>query len=416
LDSRHTPLLALLLLILSIAALGGLIWTSFHFAEQVQGGGQFWIQWIAVRSKIVEGISPYSAAINQQIQEKVGVLFSWAPGPAPSYTSPLLSIFFVLPFAFISNANWAHTAWMVAQFLVLLFTFLAMIRVMNSKPPWYLYMLMIIISILSLRTMGSWFEGSMMIWVFGLVIAVLLAIQVNRYELAGFLLALTLIQPQSVILFVILVLIWAGSLRKQSLLIWFFSTLVTFLVVGIFIVPDWPLQYLRIIWNYDRYFAPGTPGAAFHYWFPGLGSQMGWVLTALMILILLVEWWLVLRREFRWFLWTAALTFVLSQWIGIPSNPDQTIILNFPLFLMIMMIDERWKRSGKWVALVVATSGLVWEWGIFYSSISAPSPHVLYSLMFPIPFLYLIGLYWVKWSAIRPPRLLIEDLRASETN
>jgi hypothetical protein len=38
------------------------------------------------------------------------------------------------------------------------------------------------------------------------------------------------------------------------------------------------------------------------------------------------------------------------------------------------------------------------------------------NLIFPLPLVLLIGLYWVRWWAVKPRRLLIEELRLSETN
>ena len=54
---------------------------------------------------------------------------------------------------------------------------------------------------------------------------------------------------------------------------------------------------------------------------PGLGKQLGWLISGVSALILLVEWWLALKKDFRWFLWTVSLTIVISQWIGIPTIP-----------------------------------------------------------------------------------------------
>jgi len=52
-------------------------------------------------------------------------------------------------------------------------------------------------------------------------------------------------------------------------------------------------------------------------------------------------------------------------------------------------------------------------WALFIRTVAdvgQPLQHPI--LFFPLPLFLLIGLYWVRWWAIRPSRLLVEALRA----
>jgi len=394
--------------------LGGLIWTSFHIADSEIGGGWFWIEWIAMRSKIIDGLSPYSTTTSERIQSQIDQLFTWIPGEDVQYTSPIFTGVVALPFAFIPDPLWARTAWLAVQFIVILLTFLGAARLVGWKPAWYIFTLVALPVLLGLWTVSSWLEGSLVIWVNGLVVGVLLAIQSKRYDLAGILLALTMIQPMAVILLVVFILIWAGSRRMSHLIIWFFAALAVLIAVGLFLSVDWLLEYIRILWNYREVYLPGTPGSAFQTWWPGFGHQLGWVFTGLMAVILGLEWWLALRRDFRWFLWTACLTVVISQWIGIPSRPDHYLLLILPILLIFARLDERFPVGGRWAALVGLLAVTIWEWWLFNSILIKAGSTSFWGLIFPLPFLLLIGLVWVRWWAIRPERMLIEDLRFSE--
>ncbi len=148
---------------------------------------------------------------------------------------------------------------------------------------------------------------------------------------------------------------------------------------------------------------------------PGLGKQISWVLSGILAIILLIEWWLARRKDFRWFLWTASLTLVISQWIGIPTIPGNFIGLLLPLVLISAMLSERWPRGGPWVMVVVCIMLFVWEWALFLTDLSNLEPQMQFNLLFPLPLVLLIGLYWVRWWAIKPRRLLIEEFRLSET-
>jgi hypothetical protein len=411
---QRSPFALFGLVILSIATLGGTIWASHQIASQEAGGGRFWIEWIAVRARVVDGISPYSTAVDNRIQAQVSDLFTWAPGPAPSYTSPFISAIITLPYTLIADANQAHTIWLVTQFVCILLTVLAGMHLTGWKPAWWFFLILMPLILLSVRTTVSWYEGSMVVWVSVLVAATMLAIRGKRFELAGVLLAFTMIQPQVVILWIVFVLIWAGSQHKWSLIFWFFSVFLILSVLAVFMVPDWPIQYLRILWNQSKFFTPGTPGYAFQQWWPGLGKQMGWVLSAFLGLILLIEWWLARRSNFRWFLWTACLTLAVSPWIGIPSSPDAHLLLNLPLIIVIAMIEERWRRNGKWVILTWVGLVFGWEWFLIFTNLGDMEPVMRLGLIFPVPMLLLVGVFWVRWWTIRPKRLLIDELRDSE--
>lgn len=180
-------------------------------------------------------------------------------------------------------------------------------------------------------------------------------------------------------------------------------------------VPDWPLQNLREILAYSSYNPPGTPGAAFETWLPAAGRRLGWALSALMGLILVTEWVFVRRREFRWFLWTGCLTLVISQWIGIQTDPGNFILLFFPLVLVFSMWVERWGRAGSVLTAITLFLLFIVPWVIFLQTVTYGDQPLQHPIMFfPLPLFLLITLYWVRWWAIKPRRLMVEELRAYE--
>jgi hypothetical protein len=412
-QSRYAA--SILVIVLFIGILIGLVWGNYHFAKKNISGEGFLVQWISIHALVAGGESPFGEAVTAQIQENVPAETSFAPGNPPRYTSPLFSGAVVLPFALIGDRAFAHALWLTLQLAAVLVIVIVGLRLTSWKPAWYTFLIISVVTIFSYHVLIPWLDGGMSIWAALFLAVGFLAIQQNRNEVAGVLLALSAFQPLMIILPVIFTLIWAISQKRRVLVLWFFITLVFISIVGSFLVPDWILQYVRILIKYAQNFPPGTPAYLFKNNWPGLGNQLGWLVSGVLVIILIFEWWLALKKEFRWFLWTVCLTMVISQWIGIPTIPANFIELIIPLILISAMLTERWPHGGDWVAVLLCTVLFIWEWTLFWLVITGRRPDLQVNLIIPLPFVLFIGLYWVRWWAIKPRKLLMEELKLSET-
>ena len=412
---QRSSLAFIVLVVFSLLILVGLGWANYHIASDGFSGNGFFIQWIGIRAMLTGGTDPYEDQVTQRIQRVVDTADGFAEGPLARFTSPIYSGIIVLPFALIEDDVLAHTLWLTAQLVFVFITILMAVRLTGWKIAWYAFFFITLFTVFSYHVLLPWMDGGLPIWVTGFLVLFFLSIRAGREELAGVLLALTAIQPQMVILLLVFILFWVISQRKRLMILWFLGTLVSLSIIGVLLAPGWILQYLRILFNYSANFPPGTPGVIFQTLWPGLGKQISWVFSGILAIILLIEWWLARRKDFRWFLWTACLTLVISQWIGIPTIPGNFIGLVLPLVLISAMLSERWPRGGPWVMVVVCILLFVWEWALFITDLSNPEPQMQLNLLFPLPLVLLIGLYWVRWWAIKPRRLLMEELRLSET-
>jgi hypothetical protein len=86
-----------------------------------------------------------------------------------------------------------------------------------------------------------------------------------------------------------------------------------------------------------------------------------------------------------------------------------------PLILVSSMLAERWPRGGQWAAALITAILFIWEWALYYYDLTSKTPTMQLNLIIPLPLILIIGLYWIRWWAIKPKRLLIEELRLSET-
>lgn len=406
-------ILVFFLLILLIFGLG---WASYNFSTNNIAGEGFIIQWIGIRSLATTGTSPYSASVSADIQKVVLKENSFAPGNPVRYTAPLFSGLVVFPFGLIADRNIAHALWLSVQLGAIFAILLLSEKIAVWKPTWYIFLLFSLFSIFSYHVIIPWLDGGLPIWAALFLVLAFLAINDNRNELAGISLALSAIQPQMVLLVLVFTIIWAISQRRKLLILWFTITLVFLSAVGLFLVPDWIAQYIRLLYNFGQNFPPGTPGVLFKETLPGVGKQLGWLISGVCGLILLAEWLLARNKNFRWFIWTACLTLVISQWIGIPTIPGNFIGLILPLVLISAMFMERSPKAGQWVAVLFAVIAFIWEWAVYYLDLTSHQPAMQLNLLIPLPLILLIGLYWVRWWVIKPRRMLIEELKLNESD
>ena len=401
--------------ILIIGVLVLVTWANYDFAQQNTGGNDFLVHWVGTRAIFVDGLSPYSDAVAERIQT-LAYGRPALPGEHELRVAyPMYSALVFLPFALISDYELARALWMTTLEAALIGLAFLSLKLTRWKMSIWLLPFFLIFSIFWYHSMRPLINGNAVILVALALVAAFAALKTGKDELAGVLLAFSTIKPHLVILPIIFFLIWTISFGRWRTLGWMLISLVLLSISAALFVPDWPLQNLREILAYSSYNPPGTPGAAFETWLPAAGRRLGWALSALMGLILVTEWVFVRRRELRWFLWTGCLTLVISQWIGIQTDPGNFILLFFPLVLVISMWVERWGRAGSVLTAITLFLLFIVPWVIFLQTVTYGNQPLQHPIMFfPLPLFLLITLYWVRWWAIKPRHLLVEELRAYE--
>jgi hypothetical protein len=271
--------------------------------------------------------------------------------------------------------------------------------------------LLLIFTIFWLPGLRPLLSGNLSILSALLVVAALLVIRAGQDPLAGFLLVLAALRGEALILLLVFVLVWSASVQRWTLFWGIVGSFVLLTAAASLLLPDWTTQYVRRLVDLSALPLLVTPGRLVSYWLPGIGKQLGWLFTLLALGLLLFEWRAALGKDFRWFLWTAYLTLAATVLAGVPSSQENYILL-LPAFLLILATwDQRWGRLGAGLiafSLLALSFGL---WGLALSGARRAIPPDLDPLLFFIPPLFiLLCLYWVRWWAIRPPRLLVEEL------
>jgi hypothetical protein len=247
-----------------------------------------------------------------------------------------------------------------------------------------------------------------------LVAAFFLAARSGHDELAGLALALSTIIPSAVLLLIGYVVVWSFSQRRWVLLVWLFGSLALLTAGGMLFISDWPLQWLRTLLVAPDPLVGYSTWGVFSEWWPGVGLRLGWVLTGVLGLVLLLEWWLSARKQdYSAFFWAACLTLAASPLTGLPTSPVNYILLLIPLVFIWAVWIERMGRAGLIVTLLtmVLLIALPWAW---FGNNDTTGSMPLAQLLLPLPFFISLGLYWIRWWALRPQRLYLNEMRARE--
>lgn len=399
------------IVIAGIVLLGGLTFGNYRFAKTNPGGNDFLTRWLATRLLITQGSDPYSEDVALKIQN-----FAYGAPAKPGedemrFAYPLYSILIFLPFAFFKSYTAARALWMTVLEVAIILIPILSVRLVRWRVSRVMLVVLLLFSVLWYHGLRALINGNVVVLLTLLLVGGFLALREGADELAGVLFAFSTAKPQVVVLVLAFVVIWAINQRRMKLVGWLFGTVLLLSASAALLVPNWIVENLREILRYPTYTQPGSPQAAFIARWPDFGARVGWALTAVMALIILVEWWNNRNAEFPGFLWAACLTMVAGQWTGIQTDPGNYIVLLPAMILAFSLLDDRWKAGGKWFVLLSLLGLLVGLWALFLNTVQRGAQPIQSPVMFfPLPAFLLIALYWVRWWAVEPPTVWYDML------
>ncbi|MFZ6021076.1 MAG: glycosyltransferase family 87 protein [Chloroflexota bacterium] len=410
--SRNSSFLIIVLLVLGIGLFGLLVWGNYRYTTQNPGGNDFLVHWMGTKSFFEDGLSPYSDEVALRIQTMV---YGRAARPGEHelrVAYPLYSIFIFLPFAMISDYNLARAVWMaVLESALILMAFLSL-RLVRWRPKPLILTIFLLFSVFWYHALRPVILGNAVILIALAIVAILLAVRAGNDELAGILMGLITIKPQVVLLVIVFLCIWAASHRRWKIIVWFSISMGFLIGLAVILIPDWILQNLREILRYPSYNPPGTLTAAMEAIIPQGGERLGRVISGVAVLILILEWFINRKSEFRAFVWTVCLTLTLSFWVGLQTDPGNFIVAYPALVLTFAVWVERWQNRGVVISVIAMFLLFIGIWEIFLSTVETNYQPIQSPVMFlPLPIFLLICLYWNRWWAVRPPCLWFDLLQ-----
>ncbi|GAB4472118.1 MAG: hypothetical protein Kow0088_06470 [Anaerolineales bacterium] len=407
---RRSLNLELLLVLGVLAALVGLYRVNYLYSQQQPGGNDFLARWMGARYWLIEGISPYDERVSLATQ----IVIYGRPADKTKgediahFVYPLPVMIFIAPFAFfeytIARALWMTLLELCMVALIVLGFRLAEWHVRPGKLA--VFLLLFLLGYYSIRAiiLGQYAVINAL-----LILLSLLALRRKNDFMAGLLLALSLCKPQMVFLYVPFVFIWAFSQRRWDIFGGFFGGGGVILAISLMFIPDWPLQMIRQILDYPTYTGDSSPLSILASLTPGVRRQVELILYGGSLGYLLVEWGYAWKKDYPHFLWVAFLTLVMNHLVAYRSATTHYILFYPAMCLIFRVLEERWRRIGRWLVGSIVLVWFVGSWLLFLYTVQGNQEHAL--MFIPFPFLVLFGLWWIRWWQIRPPVTILETIR-----
>lgn len=391
-------------LLLGLVALGALLALNLYLARELPGGEQFFLRWSGARGFLIGDVEPYSSEIAQRTQTLVYGRRA-SPGEYPYVLNdPFPIVLLYLPLAVIPDFAIARAIWMLLSQMVLLWLMVSFIQALEWQPPRWLFAFSLVVGFCGYYSLIAFGAGTPAVFLAALFFAVLYLLRSFSDELAGMALCLTFYQWEVSALFVLLILVFVFANRRWRVLYGLGMALTVLLAVSFLSYPGWGLPYLRGVLSDWYRSADLRFGAYASRWFPSLPIPIGqWTAICLGMLVFW-EATQAATSHFRHLVWAACLSLAVTPLMGGAMFPSNHIVLLPSLLLIVLLVWERWTRRRQWFPPLVLLMALLAPFWL-YDRFSRGGGRLYADLLIVLPPLAsIIGLYWMRWWAVRAPR------------
>lgn len=402
---RSVALLGFLVL-LGLVLIGSLFWANLWYLQRFPGGQQFEQIYQPARAFLLEGISPYGGeALTRTHQAIYGR--DARPGEYPyalDVPFPLLAL--LLPLGLIPDKLIGMAFWMLLVELAVLALPVAIIRAAELAPRWPSFLLLVFLSTLWAPSFSAILAGSLFPIAFLALICSLIALRKENDELAGMLLALSMLRMEWLGLPWLLVAIWVVARERWRVAAGWGMTMILLNALGFIFWPEWPLEFLRAaLFNLRSGYFPYTFGV-FETSLPGVGLRLAQLMVLVAFLLAFWEWANARYKPTRLLFWVFGVTAALLPFSGLPLSQNSMLALLPGLLFGGLMIADRWRRFGVIFAILFSLVLFTWTWLQTLSGALVPG-------VFVTAFLSLLLLYWIRWW-VHQPQKFWADLVAGE--
>jgi hypothetical protein len=372
----------------------------------LKGGGDFFVHWVGARAFLFDKIDPYSGEVAARVQQLVYPDLAVAGDEPYILDTPFQILPFYYPFSLFSDPIAARAIFTLILELSLLALAVLSLLLTEWESPRIFAILFIFLAIFNFYTFQAIHEANPVLILGFLYIGILYAYRAEMDELAGALMAFSFCCWEVGVPFLFLVFWRVYHEKRTRIFSGFFMVSFVLFFVSFLSYPNWLIPFMRATVNNLRADFGFNIHTILIDFFPIQGKALGWLLTFGLVAALGYEWNAVRNGDFRRFYWTSCLSLAVAPLLGFRTEMEHLAVLIIPLALIFAIAHDRWKRPGNGLTILLMLVIFIPPW-ILYLFAANRFGIIAYELIFLfLPLSTLIGLYWIRWWAIRPPRIL----------
>ena len=397
-------IIAIILLIAGMITL--LVWGNLSYVKGNPGGLDFLAHWQGTRSFLKNGTNPYSEQTAATINSQIGEMGVEESGEY-RFVSSLISFVVLVPFSLIKDFAVARAVWMTFLEVILLTSVWLVVKWLRRLPSAFKLIIVFVPIFSFYPTVKGLMDGSLAIVCFVLIILAI-HLLINRVdEAAGVVLALTLIKPDMVYPFLIVILVWALANKRTQMVWWLVGSVMLLIGFSMVLIPEWPVSYTTGILNYSAH----NPVRTTEFAPSALEIRLLLAKNLSLLVLIIYELIAVKIRGTKRLLWLAGLLLIVSPLAGGTVRIEHLILVMPAVFIGLGFILDFWQGRGKWLAFSVPAMFVILSWvfsGRLFSGIS-PAWNGLFTNTV-IPIIAFLVIYWSRWWVIRQEKFSLEEI------
>lgn len=404
---QKTKISQYLILSLIFASLAAAAFASMFVMQRIPFEDHFVLNWAAGRAWLLEGINPYDEAeILQRAEEAIVGSDFLAILPAETVQlNPFLNMVFYLPFSLIPYQI-SRMLWVMTLTIgVLLIGYLSLL-IANWKITATSKIIILLAGLLWIPGIATIITGQLSpIVILLLLISLYLFLQ-GQDNAAGFILALTSGSFYITGLVIILFITYAIIKRRWSLITAYGAGLAFLIIVSLLLIPTWPRDWLIIVVeNYENLNLVQTPLMTLASLLPGIEDFLSILLHIIFgtfYIFLLIR---LRSKSERIFVWNALAVLVVVSLLNIRGSAAHLFLLLPAILLVFRFLTERLGLFGRiitWIFIVLLVT-IPWYASLPVEMITVSSS--LSTMVIWLPILVIIGMNWIRWWAVKIPKL-----------
>lgn len=375
------------------------------------GGGEFLRHWVGARAYLFDRIDPYTTHVPDTVQ-RLAYGTPAAAGDEPYVLdTPFHLLLLYFPFAPLADPMLARAIYaLILEWALFALAVLSLRLAEWSVPRWFA-LLFVFFSVVNFYSFQAILEATPALLLGLLYAGILLAYRNNADELLGALMAVSFYYWEVGFPFLALITWRCYRENRSRVLAGFGMFSFVLLALSFLLYPGWVIPALRAGMNNLRADYGYSLFSILRHALPGYGNVPAWGILLSFVILLGYEWNASLRGDSRRLYWTACLTLALTPLLGFRTETENLAVFVMPLALVFAVIHDRWKSVGVGLTFLLVLFLSAVPWFLYFYAVPRYGNLAEEILFLFLPVFTVIGLYWIRWWAIRPPRVWADSLK-----